>query len=247
MAKILILDIETAPMLVYTFDLFDQNIGINQIKEDGYILSWAAKWDGDDKIHYMSVRDGRKKMIKGMHKLLDEADIVVHFYGSRFDVPHLNSEFLLNGLPPPSPYKQVDMKLKVQQKFKFPSYKLQYVARRFGIGKKVEHEGFDLWLKVMDGDKDAWKRFQAYNIHDVVLTEGVYHKMLGYIDGHPNMGMYTDCPDMHCTNCGDSDFQRRGFHRTTVGKYQRYQCKGCGKYTHDGKNLAKGKKVMRGI
>ena len=43
-AKILSLDIETAPAKVYCWGLWDQNIGINQIVEDGYVLCWCAKW-----------------------------------------------------------------------------------------------------------------------------------------------------------------------------------------------------------
>lgn len=56
--KILLLDIETAPNTVYTWGLFKQNIAINQIESPGYILCWAAKWLGDDRMFFSSLRKG---------------------------------------------------------------------------------------------------------------------------------------------------------------------------------------------
>ncbi len=45
-AKILHLDIETAPMLVWAWGLFKQNVSIGQIHQDWHMLCWAAKWHG---------------------------------------------------------------------------------------------------------------------------------------------------------------------------------------------------------
>jgi len=44
--KILMLDIETTPMQVYTWGLWDQNIGINQIIKPTEMLCFGAKWQG---------------------------------------------------------------------------------------------------------------------------------------------------------------------------------------------------------
>jgi len=55
-AKILFLDIESAPSRVYTWGLFNQNIALNQIEEPGYTLCWAAKWFGKKKMLFSSVR-----------------------------------------------------------------------------------------------------------------------------------------------------------------------------------------------
>ena len=45
--NILLLDIETSPVVAWVWGLRDQNVGLNMIKEDWYVLSWAAKWLGD--------------------------------------------------------------------------------------------------------------------------------------------------------------------------------------------------------
>ena len=48
--KILCFDIETLPLESYTWGLFDQNVGLNQIKTDWAALSIAAKWLGEDEV-----------------------------------------------------------------------------------------------------------------------------------------------------------------------------------------------------
>ena len=86
-----------------------------------------------------------KTMPKGIHGLLNDADAVVHYNGTKFDIPTLNKEFLLHSFNPPSPYKQIDLLRVVRSNFRFPSNKLDYVAQRLNLGKKHEHEGHELW------------------------------------------------------------------------------------------------------
>ena len=42
--KILLLDIETAPNIVHSWGLWQQNIGLPQIVKSGYTICWSAKW-----------------------------------------------------------------------------------------------------------------------------------------------------------------------------------------------------------
>ena len=44
MAKILIIDIETSPIMGKVWSLWKQNVSLDQIEEDWYIMSYAAKW-----------------------------------------------------------------------------------------------------------------------------------------------------------------------------------------------------------
>jgi hypothetical protein len=50
--RVLTLDIETAPLESYTWGIWDQNIGLNQIKSEWTILSFSAKWLGEKKVIY---------------------------------------------------------------------------------------------------------------------------------------------------------------------------------------------------
>jgi len=220
------LDIETSPNTAHVWGLFKQTVSINQLMESSYVLCWAAKWDGERKVHF--ARNNDKEMLTKLWDLLDEADVVVHYNGKRFDIPTVNKEFALEGLMPPAPYKQIDLLQVVRHKFKFPSNKLDYVAQAFNLGKKHPHEGHSLWVKCMNEDKAAWKRMETYNKQDVQLLEKLYARILPWIDRHPNTGVYISPDKPVCTNCGSSHIVKKGTAVTNTQMYQRYRCNKCG-------------------
>lgn len=234
--KILALDIETAPNKAYVWGLYNQNIGINQIDEPGYVMCWAAKWLDDDKMMFASIhKDGAKKMLAKIHKLLDQADAVLTYNGQKFDLPTLNREFLVEGMLPPSPYKHIDLYQTAKRMFRFVSNKLDWIVRSLGIGAKVKHQGHDLWAACMSGDKEAWKQMEEYNRMDVTIMEKLYHKMLPWLDRHPSHGSVNG--DACCPKCGSQNLQMRGYAITTTMKYRRYQCKECGGWARGTKTV----------
>ena len=232
--KILLLDIETAPNIAYVWGLFKQNIAPGQLVESGYVLSWSAKWLNKDEIIYSDCRD--KKMLSTIHSLLSEADAVIHYHGSKFDIPTLNKEFLKKGINPPATYKQIDLLKIVRKEFKFPSNKLDYVAQALKVGQKVRHPGFEMWIGCMNNNEDSWNTMQEYNKGDVVILEKVYYKLLPWIKNHPNIGLHNQIEDV-CPNCGGSHLEKRGFSFTNLGKFQRFMCKTCGTWSRSKKSL----------
>lgn len=227
--KILLLDIETSPNTAYVWGLWNENINLQRLIDSSSVLCWAAKWLGDDHIYFGSTfKDGPKRMMKKIHKLIDEADAIVHYNGTKFDIPTLNKEFLLFGMEPPAPYKQVDLLKVARNKFKFPSNKLDYVAKALGVGGKVSHKGFQLWIDCMNRVPEAWVQMEEYNKNDVVILEGVYKKLLPWIKTHPNASVYDN--GLVCPNCGSPRHHRRGHAITSMYKYPRYQCIDCGNW-----------------
>ena len=242
--KILHLDIESSPNTAHVWGLWQQNVSINQLMESSYVLCYAAKWLGEDDVHFDSVQKSKpKKMLKGIHVLLDQADAVVHYNGTKFDIPTLNKEFILHGYNPPSPYKQIDLLRVVRSNFRFPSNKLDYVSQRLGLGSKHEHEGHELWVKCMNGDKNAWKRMEDYNVQDVVLLERLYHKLLPWIKNHPNQNLFSE--SVCCPSCGQTHLQKRGTAVSATGTYQRYQCRTCGTWSQGTKSIKKSVEVKQ--
>lgn len=237
--KILHLDIETAPNTVHVWQLRNVDVSLGQMLDSATTLCWAAKWDKKPGVMFSSVHQAtRKKMVKEIYALVNEADAIVHFYGTKFDMPRLNTEFLLQGLNRPSPYKNIDLH-KVCKKFGWPSYKLDYIVKRLGIGGKIHHKGHQLWVDCLKGDgvtekeyQAAWRMMKRYNIHDVRLTEKLYHKLIGWIPSHPNHNVYNDDGRPVCVECGSSRVHKKQlrFVYTTAQKYQRYWCAepGCG-------------------
>lgn len=234
--KILFIDIETRPSIAYTWDLWNVNIGIDQIIEPGRTICFSAKWYGTDEVIFSSEwDDGAEKMVQRAWELLDEADIVVHYYGSRFDIPHLNVEFLKLGLTPPSPFKQVDLKQAVSKNFRLPSNKLQFVSQVLGLEGKEEHEGFKLWKKVMDGDTDAQKRMESYNKRDTILLEEVFEVLLPWLPNMPSRILYEGHGG--CPACGHDSLVEDGFAYTALSKFVQWTCGDCGSHFRDSKRV----------
>jgi DNA polymerase elongation subunit (family B)/predicted RNA-binding Zn-ribbon protein involved in translation (DUF1610 family) len=231
--RILSVDIETSPVVAHAWGLFKQNIGINQIIEHPRTICFAAKWMDQKKIHFYSeFEHGPDVMFHAAHRLLDEADVVMHYNGDRFDLPRLNTEFILAGLTPPSPSKSIDLLKVMRKNFAFPSNKLAYVSERLGLAGKVKHEGHDLWIKCLNGDPKSWAKMKKYNVQDVRLLEEIYELVRPWINSHPHHGLYSGT-DHVCPNCGGADLERRGFAATSVGRFQQYRCKACGSWSRD--------------
>ena len=168
-------------------------------------------------------------MIKHIHGLMNEADAICHYNGTKFDIPTLNKEFLLEGLDPPSHYSEIDLLRTVRRRFRFPSNKLDYVAQQLGLGSKVKHMGMDLWRGCMAGDEKSWKVMERYNKQDVVLLQKLYKKLLPWIPNHPNHGVFVNSDKPICRNCGSKDVKENGIQRNATLSYQRYRCNSCGK------------------
>ncbi len=227
--RTLFLDIETRPSLAYVWDLWDQNIGINQIVEAGEMFSFSAKWlhdSGEDSVMYFDSRQDKESMVRAAWELMDACDVLVTYYGTKFDRKHLNTEFIKHGFPPPSPSKDVDLKLIVAKRFKFPSNKLQYVSTALGLPGKIDHEGFDLWRRCMENDDEAWEKMCEYNKQDTVLLEELYNILLPWIPNLPNKNLYDgfgSCPAC----CSTMKMIDAGFYHTKMSKYPQFQCPHC--------------------
>lgn len=245
--KILLLDIETSPMQALVFGLWDQNINFKNIITEGTVLCWAAKWYGSDEIMFDSIYQSKPRdMIKGIHALLDECDATITYNGINFDHKHLNSQFLLHNLKPPSPFKTIDLLRTIRGRFKFPSNKLDYVTRRLRIGSKVDHEGMELWKKCMEGNSKAWKKMREYNENDVFIMEQAYKKVLPWIKNHPNMNHFSDRDDPVCNTCGHDVLHKRGQGISATGVYQKYQCYKCGSWSSGTRMLRKAVQIKAG-
>lgn len=227
MIKLLTLDIETRPNEVYCWDLFNQNIGLNQIKKSASMICFAAQYLGEKKMHFYSVhKDGRRKMVKAVRNLLDECDGLITYNGINFDVPIIRWEILRQNMDPPSGFKQVDL-YRIMKTMKPTSRKLDYVVQELNLGQKTTHEGMPLWTACMKNDPDAWKLMEQYNKHDVELTESLFHYLEKWIPNLPQE------PNL----CEHEHKQKRGYYLTAQSVYQRYRCNSCGSWVRDKKPI----------
>jgi len=246
--KILTLDIETSPHLSFHWRRWQENIPRQNTIAESQILCWAAKWHGEKPVTFMSEWDhGFEEMMGGMWAMLDEADVVIGFNSDKFDIKRINSEFLRLGWGAPSPYMKIDLFKQTKKHFAFSSNRLKDLLKELGLSPKLEdNANMQLWMGVVyEKRKSDRRRMKNYNIQDVRSTEELYDYMLGWIDPHPNWGLFVDDvnnPDNPvCPNCGGRHLHRHKVRCTRVKTYQQWYCTDCGKYSRGRKSLKKGK------
>ncbi|MFN6965224.1 MAG: ribonuclease H-like domain-containing protein [Pyrinomonadaceae bacterium] len=236
--RILLFDIETAPNLSYIWGHYDQN-ALKHVMER-YILSVAYKWLGEDEVRVMSIRDYKgykplrdcdRGLVKDLWKLFDEADIIVGHNLDSFDIKMANSRFLKYGFDPPSFYRTIDTKVQAKRYFRQNSNKLDDLGNFLGVGRKMKHQGFDMWVDCMSGVPEAWDEMLAYNKQDVLLLERVYLKMRAWMTQHPNLNVLMN-RDLGCSKCGSLNVVFRGdVVWTNMSRAKRYYCKDCRGYS----------------
>lgn len=234
-ARVLIFDIETAPLRSYTWGCWKQNIAMNQIISDWFMLTWSAKWLFEDKIFSdkltskEALTQDDKRISKTIWTLLDEADIVIAHNANQFDVKRLNTRFLINGLNAPMPYQTIDTLDHAKKRFKISSNRLDYINKILGLGRKMDTGGFELWDKCIQGDTKALKKMEEYNREDVKILEETYLRIRSWIKPHPNIGLFVEDDVTSCPSCGCSNitFNNKPY-VTTANLYHLFRCDDCG-------------------
>src|SRR5690606_28804238 len=108
--RLLLLDIETAPAIAAVWSLRADYVPLERLVADPYTMCFSAKWADEREQHFHAEwNGGRNRMILKAHALLSEADAVIHYNGTKFDIPVLRWEFMRLHLGPPAPFKQVDL------------------------------------------------------------------------------------------------------------------------------------------
>lgn len=239
--RILILDIETFPVLMYSWTIWEASA--LKVVEPTSVACISAKWLGG-KQETMALPDfkgyrphGRsdKKLLEWMWALLDEADWVIAHNGKRFDFKKLNARFMAHHISPPSPYTKIDTLEEVKKVAAFDSHRLNDLCRQLDIGQKMRTGGSDLWFDCLEGDGAAWKKMKKYNARDVVLLEKLYLELRPWMTGHPNHGMFTGISS--CPKCGSTKLQMRGRARCVTTSYQRFQCMSCGGWSRSSERV----------
>jgi len=243
--KILIFDIETSPLLSYVFQkqVWNARITNDKIVSDWLVLCWSAKWLGSAEIMADKLTPDEilgeydYRIINTLWKLFNEADVIVAHNAKGFDIPNMNSKFIIYDLNPPTPYSIVDTLDVARKRFGFTHNNLDYLCKIFGFPAKLPTD-FSLWRGCMLGNQESIDKMQEYNINDVAILEEVYLKLRPWMNNHPNMSVYSDETVVECCNCGSKHVTKLPdqFYYSAVGKYEIYRCE-CGAISRGRVNL----------
>lgn len=233
--KILMFDIETAPMKAYTWGKWNQNINDDFIIQDWFILCWSAKWLFDDTVYNASltkkeVKNGDdERIVRSLWAMMDEADVICAHNLIKFDNKKAKTRFMKHDMDLPRPYQMIDTLLHLRKAGAITSNRLDYIAKSFlGIeGKMDTPKG--LWLDVMDGKEGAMETMQAYCDVDIRVLEDVYLRFRKYFQPHTNLSLFMENVNApKCPTCGSTHLEEYGEYATTVNVYQSYKCGDCG-------------------
>lgn len=245
--RVLIFDIETAPMLAYIWRAKTEYVNPQAITHEVFLLSWAAKWEdgkrvqGDVLTGEEALAQDDSRIVQSLADLIREADVVVAHYGNGFDIPMLNNRLLLLGLEPLGPVRSIDTKALAAKSFRLASNKLDYIAEALGIGNKIKTE-FQWWVDCYHGDEAALKRMYRYNRKDVTLLEAVYQRLKPYVKNLPRLVDGTGPNDRSCPFCGEEALQKRGLYRTNASTFQKWHCTSCRRNSRS-RQAEKGKRL----
>ena len=237
--KILLLDIETLPdlnkALKYWVKL-SSFPGKTLRASVSSICSIAYKFLGEKQTHSIcawdfpewktNVNDDRA-LVAAFAQIVDGADCVVGHNSKSFDWKHLQTRLLLAG------HDVMDNKIhhvdtrQIAKKFYFIDNKLQTLGEELFGERKLEHEGWDLWVKTHGRDKAAMKTMREYNIQDVILLEKIFRKFRP-LSNVPNHNLFSPYKTKVCPKCGSSRVEANGKRVTQTRTYQRYRCMDCG-------------------
>jgi DNA polymerase elongation subunit (family B) len=233
--KVLYYDIETAPSIAAVWELFSrEDSWAVWVEVPRFMLCFSYKWGDEKQVHWVGLPQfalykedphNDLEVVKKLHELFCEADIIIAYNGNAFDHKIANARFLAHGLTPPPPMRQIDPLLIARKEFKLPSNKLEDVGRMLKVGVKFPGHDREMWRQCYHGNLTAWALMKKYNKQDVVLLEKVYLALRPWSSNHPRMvlGSTKACP-----KCGEKRLQRRGYSIKKTLTYQRWQCQVCG-------------------
>jgi hypothetical protein len=236
-----VLDLESLPMVCYTFEMYNVNIGIEQVISEVCLLSWAGKFLNEPEVYSdiltkeeAPVKD-MERIVKSCWEFMSKCNVLIGHNFLSFDGKMMNTFFLKYNLPPLK-YVAVDTLLVARNNFRFSSNKLGFINRELGIREKISNEGFKLWRLCHEGDQKSLDTMLEYNIGDVYSTESLFYKVRPYIKNF-NVALYNEIEEYQCPVCGSQDLKSNGYYYTSAGKYESIICLDCNCVSRKKQNL----------
>jgi hypothetical protein len=232
--RLLLYDIETAPLLGFFWQLKQDYINPDAVEQDWFMLCWGAKWsDGTDVLSKVltpaeAKRQDDKRIVAALADLIRKADAIVAHNGNSFDIKKLNTRLVYHGLEPIGQTEMIDTLTMARNTFAFTSNKLDFVAKFLGLAGKHQ-TSFDLWRQCYYGDKTALTEMVEYNRQDVNVLEAVFRRLAPYAKSLPRLVDATEYMQDVCPSCGAPERVKDGYYRTKANTYPRFRCLGCGR------------------
>lgn len=248
--EIILLDLETLPNLLKALEVWPQLSdypGKTLRATISTIICFGYKYFGESKTHCINAWDFKewkkdknndKRICQALFEILKDADAIVTHNGKRFDWKFLQTRLAFHNLPTLHEIPHIDTKeLSARNLFSFNN-RLGYVGEWLVNDKKLEHEGWDLWVKVWHNNKAAQTKMTKYCKQDVLLLEKVFTKLRPFATNIPNHNFWRKDDDHVCPSCGHPNLKSWGWRHTKTTSYRRLRCMNCNSFSRlDTNNL----------
>lgn len=230
--RVLVFDIETAPLHSYHFRVWKEDIAPDQLQNRTWIICWSAKWAGQKTVHADTVTpeealaEDDSRVVASLASLVREADVVVAHNLKGFDLKILNTRLLDLRQPPLPPVTMLDTLDSVKRNFKLEYNRLDYLARFLGLEPKHKMQMRD-WILATKGDEKSLRKMTRYCKHDTQLLEDVLGIIRPYVKGLPRMVVGTRPFHKACPHCGSDDLNPTKDYRTKASDFPMFQCGNC--------------------
>jgi len=229
--KRLFFDIETSQAIVKTWRVgYKLNIDYSRILKDAAIICASFKFEGEP-VQHVYWKDGcDKELLEELVPILNSADEVVAHNGDRFDIKWITGRCIYHRLDCYPKYNTVDT-LKIAKKHRFPSNKLDSLAKYLNVGAKIKTGGIDLWDRVEEGDEEALSLMLDYCDNDVIVLEKVYEVLMKYAEPKTHLAVMNGGEKWQCPKCESMNMSLNQTRVTTMGtKKRQMKCGSCGGY-----------------
>lgn len=230
--RILFYDLETTPLKAYVWGLGKQVVRHGQLDDahDMYqIICITYCWNDNKKAKAITWvgpgHEDNELMIVEFDELVKAADITIGKNSDRFDVKHINSQRMLNDLDPMPEWSKYtdDLEKQLRKHFYLPSYGLDYISKKLGLGGKDKME-FQDWIDILErNDKKKLKKMVTYGKKDVEDTRELWNYLSRHFEPKFNAGLGSVAPA--CRNCGSTDVRPNGTRQSGQTVFQQYFCR----------------------
>ena len=200
----------------------------------GHILCGSWMDFGESKPHCLGIDDFPRyrknslddsRLVLALRKVLEEADVWVTWYGSKFDEPFLNSRLIHHGYAPLPPRAHIDLWFTARYRLAISRNSLANASRFLGLEQKTPLM-LEEWVKAVAGERRSLRYIKEHCDQDVVVLSQAYKVLRPLIKNHPSVAE-AEKGVIKCTACGSFDLQKRGFRATPTSRRRVYFCKKC--------------------
>lgn len=236
--EIIVLDIETMPdfkEIIKVWPGLSAYPGLTLKASITSIICFGYKYLGEKTTHCLNVWDTKgykgdinndKQLVKTIYEILKDADAVITQNGKRFDWKFIQTRLMKYGFPPLNKIPHIDTKQLAKQNLFLFNNRLSTIGKVLVDDDKMDNGGWDLWVKVYQGDKKAMEKMSRYCKQDVRLTEKVFNKLKPFATNIPNHNLWSEGKKV-CPSCGSKRLKSNGWKRTKTKEYRQMRCLDC--------------------